>query len=146
LPDEVKKKSIWAAVSHSAFLEALSIFNKETMPYQYAMVCNSLGNALTKYPTAIHSDNFEKALFYYNEALEIRNATHFPFERSLTLLNYLEAAWHADNSGNEMNPQRFDDMWAKAEEVILINADPQLVTDAKDHQYKLTKLKDLMYT
>lgn len=146
IPDEVKKKSIWAAVSHSAFLEALSIFNKETMPYQYAMVCNSLGNALTKYPTAIHSDNFEKALFYYNEALEIRNPAYFPFERSLTLLNYLEAAWHADNSGNEMNPQRFDDMWVKAEEVILINADTQLVTDAKDHQYKLTKLKDLMYT
>lgn len=144
IPDEVKKKSIWAAVSHSAFLEALSIFNKDTMPYQYAMVCNSLGNALTKYPTAIHSDNFEKALFYYNEALEIRNATYFPFERSLTLLNYLEAAWHADNSGNEMNPQRFDDMWSKAEEVIYINASAALVEDAHGHQERLSKLKELM--
>lgn len=146
IPDEVKKKSIWAAVSHSAFLEALSIFNKETMPYQYAMVCNSLGNALTKYPTAIHSDNFEKALFYYNEALEIRNATYFPFERSLTLLNYLEAAWHADNSVDEYNPERFQDMWNKTEEVITINAGPQFVADAKDHQTRLSKLKEIITT
>lgn len=144
IPDEVKKKSIWAAVSHSAFLEALSIFNKDTMPYQYAMVCNSLGNALTKYPTAIHSDNFEKALFYYNEALEIRNATYFPFERSLTLLNYLEAAWHADNSSNELNPERFQDMWAKTEEVIAINASTELVEDARSHKERLTKLMELL--
>lgn len=144
IPDEVKKKSIWAAVSHSAFLEALSIFNKDTMPYQYAMVCNSLGNALTKYPTAIHSDNFEKALFYYNESLEIRKATYFPFERSLTLLNYLEAAWHADNSSNELNPERFQDMWSKAEEVIYINASAALVEDAHGHQERLSKLKELM--
>lgn len=144
IPDEVKKKSIWAAVSHSAFLEALSIFNKETMPYQYAMVCNSLGNALTKYPTAIHSDNFEKALFYYNESLEIRNATYFPFERSLTLLNYLEASWHADNSSNELNPERFDDMWEKSEEVIAINASQEFVTDAMDHQNRLSQLKALI--
>jgi tetratricopeptide (TPR) repeat protein len=144
IPDEVKKKSIWAAVSHSAFLEALSIFNKSTMPYQYAMVCNSLGNALTKYPTAIHSDNFEKSLFYYNEALEIRNATYFPFERSLTLLNYLEAAWHADNSSNELNPDRFHDMMTKSEEVIAIKASQEFVADALDHQNRLSKLREIL--
>lgn len=144
IPDEVKKKSIWAAVSHSAFLEALSIFNKETMPYQYAMVCNSLGNALTKYPQAVHSDNFEKALYYYNEALEIRNSTYFPIERSQTLLNYLEAAWNADNAGNELNPERFEDMQQKVKEVISINADPKLVEEAEGHRLRLKELEEIL--
>lgn len=144
IPDEVKKKSIWAAVSYAAFTEALAIFSKETMPYQYALVCNSLGNALMKYPAAIHSDNYEKALFYYNEALEIRTPQHYPVERSLSLLNYLEASWNADNATNEQNPERYADMWQKAEEVIALNATPQLAEEAREHIQKLLKLKELM--
>lgn len=144
IPDEVKKKSIWAAVSYAAFMEALAIFTKESMPYQYALACNSLGNALMKYPAAIHSDNYEKALFYYNEALEIRTPQQYPLERSLSLLNYLEAAWNADNTDNEQNPNRFADMWQKAEEVISLQATPQLVEEASVHLHKLRQLKDLM--
>jgi tetratricopeptide (TPR) repeat protein len=144
IPDEVKKKSIWAAVSYAAFMEALAIFTKENTPYEYALVCNSLGNALMKYPAAIHSDNFEKALFYYNEALDIRTPQRYPLERSLSLLNYLEASWNADNTTDEQNPGRYADMWQKAEEVIALNASPQLAEEAKDHLQRLLKLKELM--
>ena len=125
-------------------MEALAIFSKEAMPYQYALVCNSLGNALMKYPAAIRSDNYEKALFYYNEALEIRTPQHYPLERSLSLLNYLEASWNADNATNEQNPERYADMWQKAEEVIVLNAPPQLAEEAREHIQKLLKLKELM--
>lgn len=140
IPDEVKKKSIWAAVSSSSFQEALSVFTKEETPYQYALVCNSFGNALTKYPAAIHSDNYEKALFYYNEALEIRNAEEYPMERVLSLLNYLEASWYADNGLEENNLARYYDMKAKVEEVLQLTTEPNLLEDAQLHQQKLAVL------
>jgi hypothetical protein len=144
IPDEVKKKSIWAAVSSSSFKEALEIYTIEDFPYEYAMVCNSFGNALTKYPLAVHSDNYEKALYYYNEALEIRTAVNYPYERSLTLLNYLEASWHADNAHDENNATRYADMVSKANEVVTLNASEAIVEMAKDHLEKLEKLSATM--
>jgi tetratricopeptide (TPR) repeat protein len=144
IPDEVKKKSLWAAISHTSFMEALSIYTKDDYPYEYSFVCNNLANALTKYPLAVHSDNYEKALYYYNEALQIRDSINFPMERTLTLLNYLEAAWKADNSGNENNKDRFDDMWTKSEEVIKLNQGENFVNTALEHQKELKKLEDLM--
>lgn len=146
IPDEIKKKSLWAAISHSAFMEALSVFTKEDYPYEYAFVCNSLGNALTKYPAAIHSDNFEKALYYYNESLEVRNALDFPVERSMTLLNFIEAAWNADNTGNENNRERYQDMWAKCEEIIGLNQGAAFTSAAEEHIKRLKKLAELMNT
>jgi hypothetical protein len=141
IPDEVKKKSIWAAVSSSSFLEALWIYNKKDYPYEYALVSNAYANALTNYPQAIHSDNNEKALYFYNEALEIRSAAQYPFERSLTLLNYLEASWNADNSADENNMERFKDMWSKCEEIISLNVDEKFVSEAKEHLEKLEELR-----
>ena len=141
IPDEAKKKSIWAAVSSSSFLEALNIYKKDEFPYEYALVSNSYANALTNYPQAIHSDNYEKALYFYNEALEIRKPSEYPFERSLTLLNYLEASWNADNSSNESNFIRFNDMWSKAEEIISLNVNQKFVEEAKEHLTKLELLK-----
>lgn len=141
IPDEVKKKSIWAAVSTSSFQEALSLFNKTDAPYQYAMVCNSYGNALTKYPAAIHSDNFEKALFYYNEALDIRTPHDYPVERVLTLLNYIEASWHVGNADNGWNPERYEDMESKVAEVSALSNDPEILKEVHFHQEKLRQLK-----
>lgn len=142
IPDETKKKSIWAAVSTSAFQEALSVFTKADMPFQYAMVCNSYGNALTKYPAAIHSDNFEKALFYYNEALEVRTPHAYPVERVLTLLNYLEASWHVGNADDGWNPERYEDMAGKVDEVLALSADPDILQTARFHQERLKLLKE----
>jgi tetratricopeptide (TPR) repeat protein len=144
IPDEIKKKSIWAAVSSSSFQEALQIFSKSEYPYEYARVCNHYANALTKYPDAIHSDNFDKALYFYQEALEIRNAENYPLERTFTLMNFLEASWYANNGENEHNPDRLKDMENKVAEVLALSTDPQVLSDARLHADKLELLRELL--
>jgi tetratricopeptide (TPR) repeat protein len=141
IPDEAKKKGIWAAVSSSAFKEALGIYTKKDYPYEYATVCNHYGNALTKYPEAKLSDNYEKALYYYQEALSIRTAEKYPMERCLTILNYLEAQWNLNMAEDELEEYRFEDMVQKAEEVISLSQDEQLINDAQSHLKKLAELK-----
>ena len=141
IPDEVKKKSIWAGVSSSAFREALEVYGKDTHPYAYAAVCNHYGNALTKYPEAKLSDNFEKALFYYQEALSIRIATDFPEERSLTLLNYINAQWHLNMEEDKLDEDRYQDMVHKAEEVKTLTSDTALVEEAAAHLKQLEQLR-----
>ena len=141
VPDEVKKKGMWAAVSSSAFQEALAIYTPEEHPYAYATVCNHYGNALTKYPAAKLTDNTEKALYYYQQALELRPAGEMPLERSLTLLNYLEAQWNLGMPEDRFEPHRFADMQARAEEVIALSPDPKLVGEAEEQLRRLDLLK-----
>lgn len=145
IPDEENKKGLWAAISSSAFQEAFSIYQKSSHPYEYAMVCNHYANALLKYPDAKLSNNIEKALFYYQEALEIRTAADFPMERSLTLLNYLEGQWNLGMEEDQLEKDRFQDMWQRAEEVIAICPDPELLRIAQNHLDQLEKLK-IAYT
>jgi len=142
IPDEAKKKSIWAGVSSSAFREALEVYQKDTHPYAYATVCNHYGNALTKYPQAKLSDNFEKALFYYQEALSIRTAAEFPAERCLILLNYLNAQWHLGMEEDKLDEDRYQDMVKKAEEVIRLTTDDELRDEAAAHLKALQKLRN----
>ncbi|RMF01666.1 MAG: hypothetical protein D6772_04475 [Bacteroidetes bacterium] len=141
IPDEACKKSIWAAVSSAAFQEALKWYQKDTYPYDYAAVCNHYGNALTKYPTAVLSDNYEKAIYYYSEALHIRTAEAYPLERCLTLLNYLEAQWHLGMPEDRLEQDRYDDMRRKAEEVLTLTTDNKLQQDAQRHLEQLKALK-----
>jgi tetratricopeptide (TPR) repeat protein len=141
IPDEVKKKSIWAAVSSSAFQEVLQIYTKEAYPYQYAAVCNSYGNALVKYPEAKLSDNQEKALFYYQEALAIRTADTFPLERSLTLLNYLEAQWYLGMEKDQLDKKRYAEMQQIANEVLTLDQGEALVKEAYRHLDQLEQLR-----
>lgn len=141
IPAEQKKKSIWAAVSSTAFQEALEIYTKEHYPYEYATVCNHYGNALTKYPKARLSDNFEKAIFYYQEALRIRTPQSYPMERCLTLLNYLEAQWFLGMPEDHFDEARFTDMIQKANEVLSLTDDTDLTNEAKRHLEQLSKLK-----
>ncbi|MDX2071013.1 MAG: hypothetical protein SFV55_21465 [Haliscomenobacter sp.] len=140
IPDEVRKKSIWAAVSSSSFNEALNFYTKDQYPYEYAMICNNFGNAISKYPEAIHSDNLEKAAFYYNEALSIRSAERFPLERTLTLLNFLEAYWYMSLGENGSNIVRYKQMLAFAEEARTLTDDPTLIAEAENHLLKLQEL------
>ena len=141
IPDEVKKKGIWAAVSSSAFQEALAIFTKENYPYEYATVCNHYGNALTNYPEAKLSDNFEKAIYYYQEALDIRTTEKYPLERCLTILNYLEAQWHLGMPEDKFDEKRFQDMVKKAEEVKNSSEDEKIKKEAENHLNKLDRLR-----
>lgn len=140
IPDEVKKKGIWAAVSVSSFNEALSYYNKIDFPYEFAMICHSFGNAYTKYPAALHTDNFDKALAWYREALSIRTAQQYPAERCLTLSNYLEASWFAGNK-QEFDEERYHDMMDVAGEIIRLAADEAISESAKEHMERLVQLK-----
>lgn len=140
MPAENKRRAIWAGVASASFQEALEFYTKEQYPYEYASICNNFANAYTKFPPALHSDNHTKALGYYEEALEIRTA-QYPYERAITLLNYLEASWNAGNDESSFNQARFDDMIAKAEEVLRLVEDPDMQATAREHIDNLQKLK-----
>ena len=140
IPDEVKKKSVWAAVSVSSFNEALAYYNKIDFPYEFAMICNSLGNAYTKYPASLHTDNFDKALAWYREALDIRTAAAYPLERVLTLSNYVEASWFAGNK-QDFDEDRYRDMMAKAQETVTLSQDAAISASARATIEKLLLLR-----
>lgn len=141
IPDEIKKKGVWAAVSVSSFTEALNFYNKVDYPYEFAMICHSFGNAYTKYPAALHSDNFDKALAWYQEALDVRTVGQYPLERALTLSNYLEASWYVGNKA-EFDENRYNDMVAKANEILAISNDAAICAAAQEHLRQLSLLKE----
>ncbi|TAD81466.1 MAG: hypothetical protein EAY75_17705 [Bacteroidetes bacterium] len=141
IPDEVQKKSVWAGVSVSSFHEALNFYNKVDYPYEFAQVCHHFGNAFTKYPAAALGDNFEKALNWYHEALDVRTAEAYPLERSLTLSNYLDAAWKAGNPGDGYSEDRWHDMWQRAQELKTLATEETLRTEAADWLDVLVKAK-----
>ena len=141
IPDEVKKKSIWAGISSGSFQQALQYFTKEAYPYEYAMVCNNYASALTKYPAAVHSDNLEKALFYYTEALEVRTAADWPLERAVTLLNFVETSWYLNLEGNGSNRSLFEQMVANAQEAQQLTTDPAIIAEAQSQLQKLAELR-----
>jgi hypothetical protein len=141
MPDDDKKKSIWAAISSSAFQESLTIYTPTHHPYEYASVCNHYGNALLKYPQAKLTDNTEKALFYYQEALKVRTAEAYPMERCLTLLNYLEAQWNLGMAEDQLEEERYQAMLNAANEVLALSPSEELQEMAKQQIEKLAFLK-----
>ncbi|MEM6345644.1 MAG: hypothetical protein AAF927_17260 [Bacteroidota bacterium] len=143
MPADNKKRSVWAGVAASSFEEALMYYSKETHPYEYASICNNYGNALTKFPPSRHTDNFAKAIHFYNEALSVRTIT-YPYERAISLLNYLEASWNAGNVPEVFNDTRYRDMQLKAQEVIDLVDDPEMQAQAKEHLENLKKLKEVV--
>lgn len=141
IPSEPKRKSIWAGVSAASFQEALEFYTKQDYPYQYASICNNFGNALIKFPKAVHTDNFEKAIQFYNEALSIRTAERYPYERAISILNYLEASWSVGNDPEVFNYMRFEDMLAKAIEVKDLVDDASMIEEANRHLKSLEELR-----
>jgi len=141
LPDENKKRSIWAALSATSFNEALSFYNKVDYPYEFGMICNNFANAYAKYPQGGKTDNLEKALNFYDEALSVRPASKYPNERAVTLLNYLEASWKVGNPGEGLNTGRFNDMISKANEIKSLTNDEQLIVEADKHLHLLDELE-----
>lgn len=137
MPDEAQKKSIWAAVSSSSFQQAMAYYTKEQFPYEYATICNHYANALTHYPPAAKSDNFAKAITYYREALRIRTADTYPYERTLTILNYLEAGWYVGEDDPLIQKTLYNDLVRKAREVPALVANESLRQQAQDHLERL---------
>ncbi|MDW3652692.1 MAG: hypothetical protein R8P61_36780 [Bacteroidia bacterium] len=145
IPSDPKRKSIWAGVSSASFQEALEFYTKQAYPYQYGSICNNYGNALIKFPKAVHSDNYEKAIQYYNEALSVRTADQFPYERAISLLNYLEASWSVGNDPDPevFNYMRFEDMLEKAKEVKELVTDASMIEEANRHLQNLEELRSV---
>ncbi len=147
MPDEDKKRSVWAALSSSSFKEALSFYTKESYPYEYATICNNYANALTNYPPMKKADNYQKALELYKEALEIRTAENFPYERALTLINFLEASWLVSNKDDTFHQERYKEMLEKALEIKYLVSDEKLIAEAERHLSDLKKLeKEVLYS
>lgn len=143
MPADNKRKSIWAGVASASFHEALGFYTKESYPYEYGSICNNFGNAFTQFPPAIHSNNHEKALNYYTEALSVRTAA-YPYERAITLLNYLEASWHIHENDTEITEARYQDMLEKAREVKQLVDDPDMMLAADDHLNHLAQLGQVL--
>ncbi|NRB49969.1 MAG: hypothetical protein HRU41_20000 [Saprospiraceae bacterium] len=140
MPSEQKKKSIWAGIAVASFDEALRFFTKDRYPYQYGMICNNYGNAFTKFPAAVLTDNHEKALFYYQEALDVRTEA-YPYERAITLLNFLEASWDVGNDPESFNEERYQDMLVKVAEVKTLVDHEEMIAEANKHLALLEKLR-----
>ncbi|SFE49598.1 hypothetical protein SAMN04488541_100287 [Thermoflexibacter ruber] len=141
MPDEDKKRSVWAALSSSSFKEALAFYTKEAYPYQYATICNNYANAITHYPQMKKGDNYQKALDLYKEALDIRTAQDFPFERALTLINFLEASWLVGNENDTFYQERYEEMLEKAMEIKNLVSDEKLIAEANRHLEDLKRLE-----
>ncbi|NQZ75523.1 MAG: hypothetical protein HRT61_05340 [Ekhidna sp.] len=140
MPEEQQKRSIWAAVSATSFQEALTFFTKDEYPFEYAAVCHNYATALINYPAAVKTDNIEKALHYFNESLAIRTAEELPRERTVTLLNYLEASWEASNINSMMEKVRLDDMRDKSNEVLSLTEEPEMIERAQQHLASIEEL------
>ncbi len=139
LKGDPAQEAMWAARSAQAFKEALAYYTKADFPYEYGMICSNYANALIQYPTAAHTDNFANALKYYQEALDVRSADH-PYERAITLLNYLEANWFVLED-KVPEQERLQDMRAKALEIEKLVQDPELLQEAKRHLNQLEVLE-----
>ena len=132
MPIEEKKRGIMAGLSMAAFHEALEIFTPDRYPYEYAAVCTHMGNALCRFPKGVHTDNYKKAIQYYEKALEVRTPD-MPMERALTLLNYLEAFWHMRPENGRMDKQKWEDLRRKAEEILHLVDDRHITKEARRH-------------
>ncbi|MDX1907719.1 MAG: hypothetical protein SF053_11845 [Bacteroidia bacterium] len=144
MPDEPQKRAIWAGVSASAFQTALAFFTREDYPYEYARICAQYANALNQYPDAVHTDNRQKALAYYQESLAIRTATRWPVERAVTLLNYVGTAWHLNLTDNAAAEALYGEMVAMAREARDLTDDPKIISEAVLHLSKLNQLRDTL--
>lgn len=141
IPDEAKKKGLWAAISVSSFNQALNYFTRETHPYEFAMICNSFGNALIKFPQAVKTDNHLKAINFYRQALEIRTADDFPTERALTIMNFLEAAWFVSHQNEDQEKSLFLEMQNLANEIKNLTSEHSLIIEADRHLERISELK-----
>lgn len=142
IPVAEKEKSLWAALSASAFKEALEYFTMDFFPYQYGIIAHNYATALMHFPSK-SSKTHRKALYYFEEALKVKTADKYPFERALSLLNRIELLWilHRENKEDDIDHLRL--MKLNAEEVKILVNDQKLIDQAERH---LSALKQLHST
>ncbi len=144
IPVGSEEKPMWTAFCASSFKEVLAFYNKDEYPYENAMASHNYATALMHFPPAKIHDNLKKAAGLFNEALEIRTAIAYPFERALTLLNLLELGWLTHNEDNTEEIKKYEEMKSKAKEVKTLIKDADLVSQAEYHLKELVKVKSLI--
>ncbi|WP_435654754.1 hypothetical protein [Cellulophaga baltica] len=144
IPVGSDEKPMWTAFCASSFKEVLAFYTKDDHPYEYAMASHNYATALMHFPPAKIHNNLEKAAGLFNEALEIRTANDYPFERTLTLLNQLELGWLTHNEDSSEEVKKYREMKSKAQEVKNLIKDENLISQAEDHLKELEKVKSLI--
>jgi len=146
MPNSKEKKAMLNALATSSYQEALKFFNKEQFAYEYGCVCNNFGNALVKFPDSAFQNTTEKAIFYFEESLSVRQGSHYPYERASTLLNLLEAYWQLplEAGQREEKQKRWRDMENMLREVkeLVVDKDSVLRQQAEEHRTALEKAKN----
>ena len=144
IPVASDEKPMWTAFCASSFKEVLAFYKKDKHPYENAMASHNYATALMYFPPAKIHDNLKKASGLFEDALEVRTAEGYPFERALTLMNQLELGWltHNENSSEEL--KKYKNMKAKAEEVKTLITDDGLIKQVEKHLQELEKVKSLI--
>lgn len=144
IPVSPEEKPMWIAFCASSFKEVLAFYNKEAYPYENAMASHNYATALMHFPPAKIHDNLEKAAGLFEQALEIRTAKKYPFERALTLLNQLELGWLSHNENYNEEIKKYESMVAKVREIKSLVTDKDLIDQANQHLKELEKVKSLL--
>ena len=139
-----QEKPIWTAFCASSFKEALQFYTKEEFPYQYAMVSHNYATALMGFPEAKLHNNLDKAFKMFEDALQIRTAKNYPFERALTLLNQLELYWLIHNEDASDENKKYNEMLAKTNEIFTLIDDKTLLDKANEQLKQLKNLKTII--
>ncbi len=127
-PVEAKKRGIMAGMAEAAFQEALQVVRELGLEQEYARICNNYGNVLQEFPDSRFTDKYEKAMFYYQEALDRRPPDQYPNERARLQANYIHAALSARNQDDAL----IEDVLRRADEIIELSDDPELVRLARE--------------
>ncbi len=127
-PVDAKKRGIMAGMAEAAFQEALQVVRELGLEQEYARICNNYGNVLQEFPDSRFTDKYEKAMFYYQEAIDRRPPDRFPDERARLQANYIHAALNARNQDDAL----IEDVLRRADEIIELSNDPELVRLARE--------------
>ncbi|MFP2997264.1 hypothetical protein ABN763_15205 [Spongiivirga sp. MCCC 1A20706] len=144
IPVSPEEKPIWTAFCASSFKEVLAFYNKKEYPYEFAMASHNYATALIDFPEAKLHDNLAKANRLFKDALSVRTAESFPFERALTRLNQLELAWRSHNENSAQEQVKISEMEQMAKEIKTLVTDRQLLTQANEHLTRIEQLKTLI--
>ncbi len=121
-PVDEKKRGIMAGMAEAAFQEALEVAQQHQLEQLYARICNNYGNALQHFPDSRFTDKYEKALFFYQQALDRRPASQFPTERAYLLANYIQAALQM----RHLDADQLDELRRHADEMQRLSDAPEL--------------------
>ena len=127
-PVDEKKRGIMAGMAEAAFQEALQVVRQLGLEQEYARICNNYGNVLQEFPESRFTDKYEKAMFYYQEAIDRRPPDQYPDERARLQANYIHAALSARNQDDAL----LDNIAQRADEIIELTDDPELAALARN--------------